>query len=397
LGLAVVAEIASALAPYPRDREPRHVVADVLLRLLPMPECARSTVALVVHRHGTGTCDDLTYNQAGALGGYDRRTAIQHFARTESYGLIRVEQRGLAYGGAGPNVVTARIPAWVYEQVEAYRATSPAPADPEGIAATAAGGPEMSSTSMPAREVVPVAIDIAPTGEPTASAPPPAVVLAPEDAAIDALLAEIHAFTHQRFQVAAVRGLNGRAPAFVPGAGVPGLDDEQLLAALGEYIAKQRPEFERRVRYGERFPDRRWVERGVHIFLWQKRARLDGLDGRRPAPAARKSRSNAPSRSRRPVSPRDLPILAAPVRLGADLETGSTVVRTVLAGSLAASLGFQAGDKLVRVDDRSITSLADLRGALHGLSSGRHTFEVQRGHEVVVAAVTLDARGPPPA
>ena len=57
LELSVAQEIAALLSPYPRHHEPSHVVADVLLRLLPMPDCARSTIALVVHRNGTGACD----------------------------------------------------------------------------------------------------------------------------------------------------------------------------------------------------------------------------------------------------------------------------------------------------------------------------------------------------
>src|SRR4051812_41616154 len=49
LELAVVKELAAVLAPYQRHHEPANVIAELLLRTLPMPDCARSTIAMVVH------------------------------------------------------------------------------------------------------------------------------------------------------------------------------------------------------------------------------------------------------------------------------------------------------------------------------------------------------------
>ncbi len=114
LALAIVMEVAAILGPYPRHHEPPNVVADVLLRVLPMSDRARSTIALVVHRNGTGTCNDLTYRQAGELSSCTRHAAIDHFGQTEGYGFIRMEQREHAYGGAAPNLITVKIPEWVY-------------------------------------------------------------------------------------------------------------------------------------------------------------------------------------------------------------------------------------------------------------------------------------------
>src|SRR5262249_53574519 len=149
LDRSIVGEIAALLGPHARHHEPAHVVADVLLRLLPMPDCARSTIALVVHRKGTGACDDLTYRQAGALGGCDRRTAVQRFARTEGYGFLRVEPRDYPYGGAAPNLITATIPAWVYQQIDVHRALTGIVRPPEAPAPTATAAPPTTPSTCP--------------------------------------------------------------------------------------------------------------------------------------------------------------------------------------------------------------------------------------------------------
>jgi hypothetical protein len=224
---------------------------------------------------------------------------------------------------------------------------------------------------------------------------PPERSLSPEDAAVEALLVEIHAFTRQRFHVAAIRGLNATKPKRPPGAGVPSLDDEQILVALREYIKNQRPLFERKVRYRERLPDRAWVECGIHVYLWQKRALLDGLDTKpRPRREPRRPTSR-PARASTHVSPSDLLGAGVPVRLGAELEHGTTIVRRVHEGGIAATLGLQPGDKVVRVDDRTTASPEELRAVLSSMAPGPHRFELVRSNEVVTATVTLEARGPP--
>jgi PDZ domain len=433
LEFPVVEEIAALLGPHARHQEPPHVVAEVLLRLLPMPDCARSTIALVVHRKGTGTCDDLTYRQAGALGGCDRRTVIHRFARTEGYGFIRVEPRDYPYGGAAPNLVSATIPSWVYEQVDAYHAilARPSPEAPAAAApgsATGAPTPQVISLSplestAGTPEVPPepvtgsvtvagpvVLLSTAPAVSDTAASihgvspapvgiepPLPVPVLSPEDAAIDARLVEIHAFTRQRVQVAQIRDFNARAPTFVKGAGVPGLDDAQILVALGEYIKKQRPVFERKTKYRERLPDRKWVECGLHVFLWQKRRHLDGLDAGRSSRGERTRRKRGAPPSRQASAPLRLTAAVEPVRLGADLKRDTMIVRAVQEGSLAARLLLQPGDKVVRVDAQVVANLAELRAVLATLAPGLHTFEVLRSNEVVTTTITLEARGPPSA
>jgi hypothetical protein len=441
LELPVVAEIASILSPYARYHEPPSVVADVLLRVLPMPDCARSTIALVVHRKGTGTCDDLTYRQASALGACDRRTVINRFARTESYGFIHVEQRDYAYGGAAPNLVTAKIPAWVYQQVDDYDAVRPsgrrsdepattAPASavealpavaslaqPEATAlgpvvptvlgaalGTAGAGPVAAAVASPlptAGEVAPpasdinsAASDVSPT--PAGTAPsPPTPVLSPEDAPIAARLEEIHALTGHRFHVAAIRGLNGRVPERAPNAGVPALDDDQIVAALSEYIKRERPKVERKAKYGEPLPARLWVQNGIHVFLGYKRLRLDERRAERPALSERKRRGLAAPRQAHARGPATLAAAVAPVALGAVLEPQTTIVRAVRPGSIAARLALQPGDKVVRVDGEAITGSDELRAVLSTMAPGLHTFELVRSNEVVTATVTLEPRGPP--
>jgi hypothetical protein len=438
LEFLVVEEIASLLAPYQRHQEPPNVVADVLLRVLPMPDCARSTVALVVHRKGTGSCDDLTYRQAGALGGCKRRTAINRFARTESFGVIRVEQRDHPWGGAAPNLVTAKIPSWVYEQVDDYNAIPPIlrpPGKSAAVAPASAGSAPPKATSLPQVELTAAALtevntapetaaggaspavaspspDIVATSPPSSAAPAsdalptlasaepfvPAPVLSPEDAAIDARLVQIHALTRQRFQVAAVRGLNAQVPKLIPDAHKPELDDEQILIALDEYIKGELPAFERKARYRKRVSDRDWVQNGIHAYLWGLRKRLKGHAARSSATDAggeQKRRGPAARRRPRASAPVNLAAAApAPVELGVTFEPQSTIVRSVSAGSIAASL-LQPGDKMVRVDGQAIASAHDLRALLATAAPGPHTFELVRSNEVVSVPVTLEPRGPP--
>lgn len=293
LELPVLEAIAAMLGPYARHEEPPSVVADVLLRVLPMPDCARSTIAIVVHRKGTGTCNDLTYRQASALGACDRRTAINRFARTESYGFIHMEQRDHPWGGAAPNLITAQIPTWVYQQVDDFHtAAAPVPGAPAQSESEPAEAGTATATSEPAGPVsagADVADAVPASPAPGAVAWPseggsasdaaaaatepsrPAPVLSPEDAAIDARLDMIHAFTGQRLLVAAIRRFNAQEPKAERCSGAPRLDDEQILIALDQYIKKQRPIFERKKKYRERLPDRNWVENGIHVFLWGRR------------------------------------------------------------------------------------------------------------------------------
>jgi PDZ domain len=442
LELPVVAEIASILCPYARHHEPPSVVADVLLRVLPMPDCAHSTIALVVHRKGTGTCDDLTYRQASTLGACDRRTVINRFARTESYGFIRVEQRDYAYGGAAPNLVTAKIPAWVYQQVDDYDAMRPSGRRPDEPATTAPasaveavpgvsslGQPEAAAVGPAVPAVVGAALGAAGAGSVAAAVASPfsaagevplppasditaaasdafptpagmersraAPVLSPEDAAIDARLEEVHAFTGHRFQVAAIRSLNGRVPERAPNAGVPALDDDQIVAALTEYIKRERPKVERKAKYGEPLPARLWVQNGIHVFLGYKRLRLDERRAERPALSERKRRGPAAPRQTHARGAANLAAAVAPVALGAVLEPQTTIVRAVRPGSIAARLALQPGDKVVRVDGESITGSDELRAVLSTMAPGLHTFELVRSNEVVKATVSLEPRGPP--
>jgi hypothetical protein len=456
LAFSVVKEIAGIVAPYTRHQEPPSVVADVLLRVLPMPDCARSTIALVVHRKGTGSCDNLTYRQAGALGGCDRRTAIDRFARTESYGFIHMEQRDYECGGAAPNLVTTKIPSWVYDQVDDYNAI-PAilrpPDERAAVAPASAGGALPRATSLPqveltaaapveaspqveltaaapaeARTVPDAAAGVAPplvaspSPDTTATSPPssaapashvlptpagakpfvPAPVLSPEDAAIDARLVQIHAITRQRFDVAAVRGLNAQVPPLIADAEKPELADEQIPLALDEYIKRELPEFERKARYRKRIGDRDWVKNGIHAYLWGMRKRLKGQAARDSAVHASKNaqgeqQRRSPAARRRPRASvsATLAAAAAPVELGADLEQFSTIVRSVRPGSIAARLMLQPGDKVVRVDDQAIKSLDDLRVVLSTIAPGPHTFGLVRSNDIVTATVTLEPRGPP--
>ncbi len=437
LALAVVIEVAAILGSYPRHHEPPNVVADLLLRVLPMSDRARSTIALVVHRNGTGTCDDLTYRQASELTSCTRHAAIDHFGQTEGYGFIHMEKREHAYGGAAPNLITAKIPEWVYAQVDDYHAlpssrrpdetasaaqvraeggasaaqpgaTAVGPALPTEVGAapgmaaagevaaavaspspSAADGPPVSNTTAATSDVLPT------TAAPERAPPPPA--LSPEDAAIDARLEEIHAFTGYRFQVATIRGLNLKVPERRPQTGVPALDDEQILAALDEYIKNEKPKIERKAKYGERLPTRAWVQNGIHVFLGYKRLRLNERTAERPAHAERTRRGAA---ARRPTQARSLASLtaaaaAAPVQFGAAFDFDTTIVRSVSPGSIAARLALQAGDKVVRVDDQAIGGPDELRVVLATMAPGPHRFELVRSNEVVTATVTLEPRGPP--
>jgi hypothetical protein len=369
----------------------------------------------------------LTYRQAGELGACDRRTAINRFARTESYGFLRVEQRDYPYGGAAPNLVTAKIPSWVYEQVDGYRAMSPglrptdepaavarvsvgeappvasveptavepaAPTEAVSAPGTAAGS-VTAAVASPSSTAAPAASDSAAT--PSSVLPTPSLaapVLSPEDAAINARLEEIHALTRQRFEVTAIRGLNAQVPKVVEGAGVPGLDDEQILLALDEYLKKQRLKA-KYPKCRERFRERAWVENGIHVFLWGKRQLLNGLVPKQTSRA--KGRRPAAPRQTRASAPVNLAAVVAPVQLGATFEPDTTIVRAVRAGSIAASLLLQPGDKVVRVDDQAIAGPDDLRLVLSTMAPGMHTFELVRSNEVVTATLTLEPRGPPQA
>ena len=423
LAFSVVKEIAAVLAPYTRHQEPPSVVADVLLRLLPLPDCARSTIALVVHREGTGSCDNLTYRQAGALGRCDRRTAIIRFARTESYGFIHMEQRDYECGGAAPNLVTTKIPSWVYEQVDDYLAIPAILRPPDKSAAGAlvsAGRAQVETTEASPATAEAAAVPgtvpdaVASPSSTTAAAPaasgtavaegavgtetsPSAPALSPEDAAIDARLVEIHAFTSQRFQVASVRGLNAQTYQHKGRAhGVPNLDDADLLAALDEYIARQRPKLERKTKYHERPPRKEGVEHGIHAFLWYKRARLDGLTAKPHLPAERRRRAPAAHRPPRASGPVDLTSAVAPVELGVRLQGYTTIVRSVAEGSLAASMGLQPDDKIMRVDGQAVSTPYELRQVLSNIASGQHAVEILRGgYDTVTTTMTIGPRGPP--
>jgi hypothetical protein len=227
--------------------------------------------------------------------------------------------------------------------------------------------------------------------------PPPAPVLSPEDAAIDARLEEIHAFTGHRFQAATIRSLNLKVPERRPQTGVPALDDEHLLAALGEYIKSERPKVERKAKYGERLPTRAWVQNGIHVFLGYKRLRLNERRAERPAHAERTRGGAAARRPTQARAPANLAATAtaAPVQLGAVFTLDTTIVRAVRPGSIAARLALQPGDKVVRVDDQAIGGPDDLRTVLSTMAPGLHTLELVRSNEVVTATVTLEPRGPP--
>ena len=207
---------------------------------------------------------------------------------------------------------------------------------------------------------------------------------------------EMRTFTRQRFQVAEIRGLNAKVPKRAPGVGVPRLDDEQLLLALDEYVKKQRPVFEHRAKYPKfrrRLEDREWVEDGIHVFLGYKRAFLAGIDPKQRSQEGRQGQR--PAASRRPRTSAPVNLAAAPVKLGAAFEQDTMVVRSVSAGSIAARLLLQPGDRVVRVDAQPIASLNDLRAVLATLAPGLHTFELVRSNEVVTATVTHEPRGPP--
>ena len=407
LPLHIVAQLAELLAPHPRHDEPPDVVHDVL-RQLPMSNCERSTVSIVQSRNGTGWCDDLTYAEAAELSACGPRTAIHRFARTEGYGCIHVEPREYPYGGAAPNNIRTKVPSWVYDQVDDYLATSPTPRPPD--ASTAAAKPPALNESSAVAEAAPLSAAVtapsasdtgATAGEalpaPTGAAPsPPAPLLSPDDAAIDVRLVEIHAFTSQRFPVASIRGLNAQTyEERGHPRGVPNLDDAHILAALDEYIAKQRPKLERKAKYRERPPRREGVEHGIHAFLWYKRARLDGLALKPHPPAERKRRTSAARHPLRVLAPVDPTSAIAPVRLGVVLRGDTTIVRRVAEGSLGASMGIQPDDIIARIDGQTVGNPGQLHEVLASITPGQHTVELVRGYDPVTTTMMIEPRGPP--
>lgn len=83
------------------------------------------------------------------------------------------------------------------------------------------------------------------------------------------------------------------------------------------------------------------------------------------------------------------------MQIGATFEVGTTIVRSVSAGGIAASLLLQPGDKVVGVDGQAVPDFDGLRAVLSTMAPGLHTFEFVRSNEVVSATVTLEPRGPP--
>lgn len=420
LPLHTIGKIAEILGQHARHREPPEVIADVLGHL-PMSNCERSTVSIVQNRNGTGWCNDLTYAEAAELSACDRRTAIQRFARTEGYGCLHVEPREYPYGGSAPNNIRTRVPSWVYKQIDDYLAVSTVPRRPDESTAPVIAparsdmlgntSPAASTTTEPAAAAAPVLTagaapsasnpaatsdGAAPTPAETAP-PPPAPALSPEDAAIDRRLVEIHAFTSQRFQVASVRGLNARVYEEKGRVhGVPNLENAEILAALDEYINKQRPKLARKTKYRERPPRREGVEHGIHAFLWYKRARLDGLTAKPHAPAERKRRAPAATPPRASAAV-DLTSALAPVQLGVVFRGDTTVVRSVIEGSLAASMGIQPDDTIVRIDEHAVRAPDQLRQVLSSIVPGQYRVELVRAYDPVTTTMTIEPRGPPPA
>jgi membrane-associated protease RseP (regulator of RpoE activity) len=98
-------------------------------------------------------------------------------------------------------------------------------------------------------------------------------------------------------------------------------------------------------------------------------------------------------------TPEDLETMRRMARrpyLGVQLasDDGEVAIREVVEGAPAEAAGLRAGDRIVRLDDRPITSRADLREVLSEHEAGE-TIEivVERDGEEVTLELTLGSRG----